>query len=44
LFCANDFIALGAMRALDEHNITVGKDVRVIGFVPRQHSIDRLAA
>ena len=32
LFCANDFIALGAMRALDEHNITVGKDVRVIGF------------
>jgi DNA-binding LacI/PurR family transcriptional regulator len=32
LFCANDFIALGAMRALDEHNIAVGKDVRVIGF------------
>lgn len=32
LFCANDFIALGAMRALDEHNIVVGKDVRVIGF------------
>ena len=32
LFCANDFIALGTMRALDEHNIAVGKDVRVIGF------------
>lgn len=32
LFCANDFIALGAMRALDEHDIAVGKDVRVIGF------------
>lgn len=32
LFCANDFIALGAMRALDEHNIATGKDVRVIGF------------
>lgn len=32
LFCANDFIALGAMRALDEHGRTVGKDVRVIGF------------
>ena len=32
LFCGNDFIALGAMRALDEHNIAVGKDVRVIGF------------
>ena len=32
LFCANDFIALGAMRALDESNITVGQDVRVIGF------------
>lgn len=32
LFCANDFIALGAMRALDEHGIAVGKDVRVVGF------------
>ena len=32
LFCANDFIALGAMRALEEHDIAVGKDVRVIGF------------
>lgn len=32
LFCANDFIALGAMRALDESNVTVGQDVRVIGF------------
>jgi DNA-binding LacI/PurR family transcriptional regulator len=32
LFCANDFIALGAMRALDEAGITVGAEVRVIGF------------
>lgn len=32
LFCANDFIALGAMRALDEYHIAVGKDVRVVGF------------
>ena len=32
IFAANDFIALGAMRALDERGITVGKDVRVIGF------------
>jgi DNA-binding LacI/PurR family transcriptional regulator len=32
LFCANDFIALGAMRALEEYNINIGQDVRVIGF------------
>jgi DNA-binding LacI/PurR family transcriptional regulator len=32
LFCANDFIALGAMRALEESGIAVGKDVRVVGF------------
>ena len=32
LFCANDFIALGAMRALDDHDIAVGKTVRVVGF------------
>jgi DNA-binding LacI/PurR family transcriptional regulator len=32
LFCANDFIALGAMRALDEARIEVGAEVRVIGF------------
>ena len=32
LFCGNDFIALGAMRALEEHEIAVGSDVRVIGF------------
>jgi DNA-binding LacI/PurR family transcriptional regulator len=32
LFCANDFIALGAMRALDDNRIAVGKDVRVVGF------------
>lgn len=32
IFTANDFIALGAMRALAEHELAVGKDVRVIGF------------
>lgn len=32
LFAANDFIALGAMRALADHNVQVGKDVRVVGF------------
>lgn len=32
LFCANDFIALGAMRALEEKDVAIGKDVRVIGF------------
>jgi DNA-binding LacI/PurR family transcriptional regulator len=32
IFAANDFIALGAMRALSDHGIAVGKDVRVVGF------------
>jgi DNA-binding LacI/PurR family transcriptional regulator len=32
IFAANDFIALGAMRALDEHGIATGTDVKVIGF------------
>jgi DNA-binding LacI/PurR family transcriptional regulator len=32
LFAANDFIALGAMRALAEHGLKVGSDVRVVGF------------
>jgi DNA-binding LacI/PurR family transcriptional regulator len=32
IFAANDFIALGAMRALAEHAKIVGQDVRVIGF------------
>ncbi len=32
IFTANDFIALGAMRALDEHQMIIGNDVRVIGF------------
>ena len=32
IFAANDFIALGAMRALDEAGIAVGNQVRVIGF------------
>ena len=32
VFAANDFIALGAMRALTEHGLHIGSDVRVIGF------------
>jgi DNA-binding LacI/PurR family transcriptional regulator len=32
IFAANDFIALGAMRALGEHGKIVGRDIRVIGF------------
>jgi DNA-binding LacI/PurR family transcriptional regulator len=32
IFAANDFIALGAMRALDEAGIVVGREVRVVGF------------
>jgi DNA-binding LacI/PurR family transcriptional regulator len=32
IFAANDFIALGAMRALSENGVKVGNDVRVIGF------------
>ena len=32
LFAANDFIALGAMRALADHGVQVGTDVRVVGF------------
>ncbi|MGB5078840.1 MAG: LacI family DNA-binding transcriptional regulator [Sphingorhabdus sp.] len=32
IFAANDFIALGAMRALDEQGLAIGSDVRVIGF------------
>jgi DNA-binding LacI/PurR family transcriptional regulator len=32
VFAANDFIALGAMRALAEHGLHIGSDVRVIGF------------
>ncbi len=32
IFAANDFIALGAMRAISEQGRTVGEDVRVVGF------------
>lgn len=32
IFAANDFIALGAMRALTERRIEVGRAVHVIGF------------
>jgi DNA-binding LacI/PurR family transcriptional regulator len=32
IFAANDFIALGAMRALTESGIKVGEAVRVVGF------------
>jgi len=32
LFCANDLLAIGAMRALADHGIRVPHDVAVIGF------------
>jgi DNA-binding LacI/PurR family transcriptional regulator len=32
LFAANDFIALGAMRALREKGVAVGSEVRIVGF------------
>lgn len=32
VFAANDFIALGAMRALKENGKPAGEDIRVIGF------------
>jgi DNA-binding LacI/PurR family transcriptional regulator len=32
LFCANDVIAIGAMKALKEHNIRIPDDVSVIGI------------
>lgn len=32
LFCASDPIAIGALRALQEHNIQVPKDISIIGF------------
>ncbi len=32
IFAANDFIALGAMRALTENGKAIGSEVRVIGF------------
>jgi LacI family transcriptional regulator len=31
LFCANDSVAIGAMRALEERGLKVGKDVLVVG-------------
>jgi DNA-binding LacI/PurR family transcriptional regulator len=32
IFAANDFIAMGAMRAITDHGLVVGSDVRVVGF------------
>lgn len=32
IFAANDFIALGSMRALADHGKQAGRDVRVVGF------------
>ena len=31
LFCANDSVAIGAMRALSERGLAIGKDVLVVG-------------
>ena len=28
----NDFVALGVMQALFEHNISVGKDIKIVGY------------
>jgi DNA-binding LacI/PurR family transcriptional regulator len=32
LFCANDTVALGAMRALSENDISIPDDISIIGF------------
>ena len=32
IFCASDPIAIGALRALQEHNIKVPEDISIIGF------------
>ncbi|HEU5140271.1 MAG TPA: LacI family DNA-binding transcriptional regulator [Bacillales bacterium] len=32
IFCAGDMMAIGAMNALKEHRIKVGKDISIIGF------------
>ncbi|WRK54247.1 substrate-binding domain-containing protein [Coprobacillaceae bacterium CR2/5/TPMF4] len=32
IFCASDPIAIGALRALLEHNIKVPEDISLIGF------------
>lgn len=32
LFCANDLIAIGALKAFHDHNIWVPEDISVIGF------------
>jgi DNA-binding LacI/PurR family transcriptional regulator len=32
VFCGNDTVAMGVMKALDEHGIAVPKDISVVGF------------
>jgi DNA-binding LacI/PurR family transcriptional regulator len=32
LFCANDLIAIGAIKALEEHGLRVPEDIAVVGF------------
>lgn len=38
IFCASDAIALGAMRAIHEHNIRIPEDISLIGFNNSQTS------
>lgn len=32
IFCGNDTVAMGVMKALDEHGIAVPRDISVVGF------------
>ena len=32
IFCASDPIAIGALRALQEHNLSVPRDISLVGF------------
>jgi DNA-binding LacI/PurR family transcriptional regulator len=32
IFCGNDTVALGVMKALGEHNISIPDDISIIGF------------
>ena len=32
VFCGNDTVALGVMKALDEHQIRIPEDISIVGF------------